>query len=86
MQNEALKADFVLLTIPAAAIREAGIEDGAMLQITAEKGKIKIETVTDKSDFVCDGDCDNCPVNETDCDGDCEKCPCNQECEEVSER
>lgn len=86
MQNEELKTAFVLLTIPAAAMEEAGIEDGALLQITAEKGKIQIEAVTDAGDFVCDGDCEHCPVNETDCDGDCAHCPCNKECEEENVR
>ena len=66
MQNEELKTAFVLLTIPTAAMEEAGIKDGALVQITAEKGKIHIEAVTDTSDFVCNGDCENCPVNETD--------------------
>ena len=39
------------------------------------------KTVTDKKDIVCSGDCENCPINETDCDGDCEKCPCYNKCE-----
>lgn len=82
MQSKELAKEYVLLSIPADALEKAGIEAGTLLQITAEEGKIQIEKVTDFSDIVCCGDCENCPVNETDCDGDCENCPCYKNCEE----
>lgn len=41
-----------------------------------------IERLTDTGEIVCDGDCENCPVNETECDGNCEECPCYKNCEE----
>lgn len=82
MQSKAIKTEYVLLAIPVEAVEESGISEGTLLQITAEEGKIHIEKVTDTSDFVCDGDCENCPVNETECDGDCDSCPCNDNCGE----
>ena len=39
----------------------------------------------DMSDFVCDGDCENCPVSDTDCIGDCAVCPCKGKCEDAEE-
>ena len=82
MQGKKIEQEYVLLSVPAEALEESGIKEGSLLQITTEKGKIHIETVNDLSDFVCDGDCENCPINETDCDGDCDNCPCNNICEE----
>jgi hypothetical protein len=82
VQDKELKEGFVLLAVPMEAIAKAGITDGQVLEFTAKKGKITIQTVDDTSDFVCDGDCENCPINETDCDGDCENCPCYEDCEE----
>ncbi len=82
MQGKKVEQEFVLLSIPAEALAQSGIEAGTLLQITAEEGKIQIEVAKDLSDFECDGDCENCPINETDCDGDCENCPCNKNCEE----
>ena len=82
MQNKKVSEGYMFLAIPLETVEESGIKDGEILQFTAEKGKITIETVEDASDFVCDGDCENCPINETDCDGDCENCPCYEDCEE----
>ncbi len=84
MQETKLTATYALLTIPLEVLEESGIQTDALLQITAEKGKIEITAVTeaDTCDFVCDGDCENCPINKTDCDGDCKACPCKNHCEE----
>lgn len=82
MQNQKVREEYMFLAIPMEVIEESGVKDGQVLKFTAEKGKITIQTVDDTSDFVCDGDCENCPINETDCDGDCENCPCYEGCEE----
>lgn len=41
-----------------------------------------VAVVDPTDDFACDGDCENCPVHETECDGDCENCPCYKNCGE----
>ena len=45
---------------------------------------IRVRKVTgeDLEEFVCSGDCDSCPVAETDCDGECFSCPCYANCED----
>lgn len=71
MQNEKITTESVLLGIPRGLMIAAGLKEGMLLQMTAEAGKLVIERVEneDTSDYVCDGDCDNCPINATDCDG-----------------
>ncbi len=84
MQNKTL--NYVLLSIPLEAMEDAGIAPGSLLEITAEKNKVSIRAVEDMSDFVCDGDCENCPVSDTDCIGDCAVCPCKGKCEDAEEK
>lgn len=83
MPNKELKTmEFALISVPTELLDEAGICEGGMLQMSAADGKLIIEAVEDLSGFVCDSDCDSCPVAEIDCDGDCENCPCADICEE----
>ena len=81
MQNKKVD-EFVLISVPKEALEDAGIVDGGVLQIYADGNKLVIEKLIDTGEIVCDGDCDNCPVNETECDGNCEECPCYKNCEE----
>ena len=81
MQNKKVD-EFVLISVPKAVLEDAGIVDGSVLQIYADGNRLVIERLTDTGEVVCDGDCDNCPVNETECDGNCEECPCYKNCEE----
>mgnify|MGYP001087168008 FL=1 len=81
MQNKKVD-EFVLISVPKEALEDAGIVDGSVLQIYADGDKLVIEKLIDTGEIVCDGDCDNCPVNETECDGNCEECPCHINCEE----
>lgn len=81
MQNKKVD-EFVLISVPKEALEDAGIVDGSVLQIYADGNKLVIEKLIDTGEIVCDGDCDNCPVNETECDGNCEECPCYKSCEE----
>ena len=76
--------EYLLLSIPLDMLEEAGIREESVIQMSAAGGKILIEAVSrdDTEDFVCDGDCESCPLNTTDCDGDCESCPCSEYCEE----
>lgn len=81
MQNKKVD-EFVLISIPKEVLEDAGIVDGSVLQIYADGNKLVIEKLIDTGEIVCDGDCDNCPVNETECDGNCEECPCYKNCKE----
>ena len=81
MQNKKVD-EFVLISVPKEALEDAGIVDGSVLQIYADGNKLVIEKLIDTGEIVCDGDCDNCPVNETECDGNREECPCYKNCEE----
>ncbi len=68
MQNQKVKPEFVLISIPFDVIEEAALGEGEIIQITAQKGKIIIEAVDDTGDIVCDTACENCPVYETEGD------------------
>lgn len=81
MQNKKVD-EFVLISVPKEALEDAGIVDGSVLQIYADENRLVIEKLIDTGEIVCDGDCDNCPVNETECDGHCSACPCYKNCEE----
>ena len=74
------KLNYVLLSVPLEALEDAGIRPGSLLEITAEEKKVCIRAVADLSDFVCDGDCENRPVNELDCAGNSGGCPCTDKC------
>lgn len=81
MQNKKVD-EFVLISVPKEVLEDAGIVDGSVLQIYADGNRLVIERLTDTGEVVCDGDCDNCLVNETECDGNCIECPCYKNCEE----
>ena len=81
MQNKKVD-EFVLISVPKEMLEDAGIVDDSVLQIYADGNKLVIEKLIDTGEIVCDGDCDNCPVNETDCDGNCDDCPCYKSCGE----
>ena len=81
MQNKKVN-EFTLISVPKEALEDAGIVDGSVLQIYADGNRLVIERLTDTGEIVCDGDCDNCPVNETECDENCIEFPCYKNCEE----
>ncbi|MDY4187190.1 MAG: AbrB/MazE/SpoVT family DNA-binding domain-containing protein [Candidatus Borkfalkiaceae bacterium] len=70
MQNKKVN-EFTLISVPKDVLEDAGIVDGSVLQIYADGNRLVIERLTDTGEIVCDGDCDNCPVNETECDENC---------------
>lgn len=83
MQNEKIKdKETVMIPVPTKLLLEAGIYDDDPMQMYADGRKIIIQNIDDAKDFVCDSDCENCPIADTDCDGDCESCPCNNNCDE----
>ncbi len=81
MQDKKIE-EFVLITVPKELSEEIGITENSVLQIYADGNKLVIERLTDTGEIVCGGDCENCPINETDCDGNCGDCPCYKNCEE----
>lgn len=71
MQDQKLTGNFVLMTVPVEAVEESGILNGGLIQITAEEGRLVFEAVSvEDEDIVCDGECEDCPVYETESD-DC---------------
>ena len=85
MQNQ-MKSQpplFALVPVPYEALVDAGIEIGDPLQFTVEKGKVTMEKISPEDmDFVCDGNCEGCPMLLLDCTGECAVCPCNDFCDE----
>ena len=73
----------MLLSVPAKMLLETGIFEGGGMKMSVEANRLIIEKADAPEDFICDGDCDHCPMNETDCDGNCEDCPCSEECEDA---
>lgn len=66
MQNQKLTGKFVLMTVPVESVEESGILNGGLIQITAEKGRLILETIgVADEEIVCDGECEDCPVYET---------------------
>lgn len=61
MQNQTLK-DFVLMSIPADVLEEAGIQPNALIQYQVDDGKIIMEMVDEVVPIVCSGECKECPV------------------------
>lgn len=85
MQNSERRQEFVLVAVPAELLVAAGIFEGDAMQMGVEGNKLIIESCGGDEDFVCNGDCENCPIGNDDCDGDCENCPCKSECEDSNE-
>jgi len=68
-----LEEDYDALGITVETVLESHIDESGALVIKAHKYD---------SGFVCDNNCKDCPVNETDCDGECFYCPCFNNCSE----
>lgn len=84
MQNQMNKKQplFALVPVPYEAIEDAGIEIGAPLQFSAEKGRITMEHISRSDvDYVCDGNCDGCPISLLNCSEECAACPCKDHCD-----
>lgn len=83
MQNTKMtSSEYVLFSVPVDMLSETGIGEESVIQMSAGNGKIIINTVKDTEDFICDNDCETCPLSEIDCNEDCENCPCYDSCDE----
>ncbi len=80
MQNKRI-SEFILLPVPLEDYLTAGIGENSVLQTYVEGNMIIIQAAS-QANIVCDGDCEHCPINETDCEGACKSCPCFNECDE----
>lgn len=67
-----MNTEIVLLAVPAEMLLEAGICEGNSMQMYVDGRKLVIENLDDTADVVCEGDCEDCPVGNTDCDGACD--------------
>ena len=77
-------AKFKFLPIPAEDYAILGIDSGTILETSVtDDGALIVRKVIDEDleEFVCDGNCDGCPVANTDCDGECFSCPCYACCD-----
>ena len=62
MQDTVKRNEFVLLSVPTELADEVGIYGGEVLEMSAEHGRLIIEPLVDDDDFICDDDCENCPL------------------------
>lgn len=83
MQNKKIGTEMALLSVPLEALAEAGIQADGILEMYADGNRLIIQNAVETDDFVCDGDCESCPMSETDCTGDCDDCPCNADCDDA---
>ena len=78
-------AEFKLLPIPTEDYDVLGIGPNSIIETSVNESRalvIRAINPEDTEDFACDGNCESCPVSETDCDGDCQGCPCYALCED----
>ena len=72
---------FILVSVPLEMFLEAGINTESIIQVSSRAGKIIIDTPDTTGDYVCDRDCESCPLNAVPCEFDCENCPCEANCD-----
>ena len=73
--------EMILFPIPRELLEEIGLSEMDVIQMSVSDNKLIIEKA-DTGGFICDGDCEHCPLAELDCDGDCKDCPCSGSCDE----
>lgn len=81
MQKRRMKTEMVMVAVPAEMLLEAGIFEGDPMQMYVDGRKLVIENLDDIEDFVCGGDCVECPFCDVACNGECSICPCRSQCE-----
>lgn len=83
MQKRSMKTEIVMVAVPAEMLLEAGIFEGDPMQMYVEGRRLVIENLDDIEDFVCGGDCPDCPISDIDCDNDCLNCPRWDKCDDA---
>lgn len=77
--------DFKFIPVPTEDYDALGIGPDTVIQTSInDNGDLVVHVVTGEEleEFVCDGDCDGCPLAEADCDGECLSCPCYANCDD----
>ena len=72
---------FILVSVPLEMFLGAGINTESIIQMSSRAGKIIIHTHDTTSDYLCDRDCESCPLHAVPCEFDCENCPCEANCD-----
>ena len=62
--NAATSMPSVLVAVPAYVLAEAEISENYVIQFRVAEGKVMIEKLDRTDDFVCDHDCEHCPLSE----------------------
>lgn len=71
------------LPIPAEQYNALEIDASTILEVFINNENcLVIRPLSDTDNYVCDGDCEGCPVRDDDCDGNCESCSCCYFCED----
>ena len=60
-ERRGMNREFLLLSVPLDMLEEAGISEDSILQMSAQRGSIRISSAYDTSDLICDGRCEICP-------------------------
>lgn len=68
MQDKKVTAtEMVMISVPLDMLMEAGIEDDSVIEIFTDEDRIIIRKAVDLSDFECDGNCADCPLDDRGC-------------------
>lgn len=63
MQNQTINS-FSVLAVPSELLEEAGIDPTSVLQYSVEGRKLIVEALDEEGDFVCNGECSDCPFSD----------------------
>ena len=69
MQDKKMKTEIVLLPCLPKCFSKRDLE-AILCEMYVDGRKLIIENLDDVGDIVCEGDCEDCPVDQTDCDGE----------------
>ena len=66
---------YKMIPIPLEYLLELGLGEFDTLQIYVRDGAIVLRRV-EETEFVCGGDCEDCPIAGHRCNRHCDTCPC----------
>lgn len=72
----------LILEIGAKPNEVGNVSTDTVYEVYVEGDKLVVKVLQDPGDVVCDGNCDGCPIQNTDCDEDCANCPCKDYCDD----
>jgi hypothetical protein len=78
-----MKSQMRTIQIPAEMFDALGLRKNDTLEVfSPDDGVLVLRVLHDGGNYICDGDCGNCPFDDTECDGKCDGCPCSDYCDE----